>query len=150
MEERAKNDELSPRDILLAILVNLKRQCEKRQLFMRAGYNKFQDIFRELLQDPEFQYLQNYFVFSEPDPVPFSSMLQKAIEKLQFSGLICWPTFHEPDVMRLNPSAEDWYDKVLMVDTERRLPLQDIIQKIARIAAMWSALIVDRPHLTNC
>jgi hypothetical protein len=139
-------------NILAAIFVNLKRQCEKRQLFMRAGYNEFQHIFHELLQDPEFQYLQNYFVFSDRGPVPFSLSLQDALVKLMCAGMICWPDFQELIVMRLNPSAEDWYDKVLTANTERRLPNQDIItiQKIARrIAAIWPELIVDRPHLTN-
>ncbi len=136
-------------DILVAILVNLKRLCEKRQLFMGIGYNEFQYIFYELLQDPKFQYLQNCFVFSDPDPTPFSSALQEAIEKLQMSGLICWPI---PDVMRLNPSAEDWYDKELVV-YERRLAFQDImtaLQIAKRIDAIWPELIVDYPNLVNC
>lgn len=142
-------------DILAAIFVNLKRHCEKRQLFMKVDYNKFQRIFYELmLRDPESrQCLRNYFVFSDSGPAPFSPLLQKAIAELQLGGIICWPNTQEPDVMRLNPSAEDWYDKVLVANTKRKLALQDVItiQKIARrIDTNWPELIVDRPHLMNC
>ena len=141
-------------DILIAILVNLKRLCDKKQLFLRAGYNELQEIFYKLLQLDNFKYLETCFVFSDSGPIPYCPILQKAVEHLQFANMLCWPDIQEqaPRTMRLHTDADAWYEKNLNCPG-KRLAYQDIItcKQIAKVInEMWPGLIVDRPCLERC
>lgn len=156
-DTKRQDTEVLASDILLAILVNLKILSSRRQLFLKGNYNTFQEIFISMLSFLSFsaeKFFRKYFIFSDSGPVSFSPSLQQAIKELQLAGMICWPDLQEPDLMRLNQSAEDWYREVLTADEKRgRLSAQDIvtIQQIARkIMMAWPELVVDRPHLMNC
>lgn len=150
--------------ILLAIFENLRSQNNKRQLFMKVSYNDLQDIFYRALAShvqylsggPYFKYahLKDLFVFPDSDPIAFSPTFQAAIAQLQHGGMICWPDSQEPDLMRLNPSATDYYETILLRYTDNRLAYQDIIaaQEFAKMISeqeRWRKLIVDRSHLMN-
>ncbi len=150
--------------ILLAIFENLRSQNNKRQLFIKAGYDDLQTIFYELLITrgkyldgvlySKLEYLKDLFVFSNSSLTLFSYTLQAALEHLQLGGTICWPNSEEPDLMRLNPSATKYYEDVLLRNTDQRLAYQDVIsaQEIAKIMSQhlpWRQLIVDRHYLMN-
>ena len=148
--------------ILLAILVNLKRECNKRQLFMAASSSDLQNILYKVLIGDwqylsggshfEYGYLQDLIVFSDPDPIPFSPILNQAIEQLKLAGMICWPDILELYLMRLNPNAVNYYEERLLRNTPERLAYQDVIaaKEIAKtIAKHWKKLIVDRNYLMN-
>jgi len=87
--------------ILLAIFENLRSQNNKRQLFIKAGYDDLQTIFYELLITrgkyldgvlySKLEYLKDLFVFSNSSLTLFSYTLQAALEHLQLGGTICWP-----------------------------------------------------------
>lgn len=137
-------------NVLVAILVNLKRQCTKKRMVMKVNYNKFHEIFCVLNRYSSVidlgQFLNRYFVFSDFGPVPFSPRLQEAIEALQVAGMISLPDLQHPDVMELNLSAENWYEKELLANTENRLAHQDVMaaQKIAKlILGSWPELLID-------
>ena len=141
-------------DILIAILVNLKKSCNTRQLFLKAGSYDFQKIFWEILQNPQFEYLRKMtFVYSDSGPEPFCPILQESIEHLQLSGMLNWPDLNEPEIMRINPSAEEYYTQESLGVGNKRTTLQDVIasKQIAKLLkGRWSQLIVERPYLVNC
>lgn len=152
---KQQNSEVLASDVLLTILVNLKYRCGKKQLFMKIRYSDFHLMF--WLPSVFDEFLAKHFIYSNSGPSIFSPSLQKAIEQLQFGGLICWPDIQEPDLMRLNPSAESYYNEELLSNTDKKLPPQDFIsiQKVVDkfmegIVREQLELIVDRPHLMNC
>lgn len=150
--KKRQDTEVLASDILVAILVNLKRFSNKQQLFLKVSYSTFQEIFKVLCLVSDSEFIKKYFVFGMVGSFIYSPLLQEAIEIMQLAGMVCWPDIQEPDLMRLNPSAEDRYEKVLTGDDERKLHLQDIIriQTIVRkINEIWPHIIVDRSYLTN-
>ena len=121
-------------DFLIAVLVNIKKASAGRQLFIDLDYNGFQELWDIIVRDYRFSYLKKLFVFSDSGPIPFCPILQEALEHLQLAGILCWPDRQEPNIMRLNPSAELYYENDLTSTGSNRLPLQDIqtSQEIAR------------------
>jgi|SRR3989344_385651 len=154
METIAKerqDTEMLASDILIAILVNIKKLSGQEQLFMRVNYHSLHTIFWSVRTGFE-TFFEKYFIFSDSGPFPFSPPLQEAIEQLQLAGMICWPDVQEPDAMRLNLNAENWYYEILMGSGPQSLSRQDVIivQQIAeKIIKVFSPLIVTRPYLMN-
>lgn len=154
-DTKRQDTEVLASDILIAIFVNIKNLCEKKQLFIKIRTDELQLIINALLltYPGELDYLKKLFVFSNSGPIPYSPQLQEAVERLQLAGMICWPDIQEPNLMRLDPSAEGWYYINLVGTRPQKFPFQGVItcKLIAeKMKCFFSTLIVDRPHLMNC
>jgi len=102
--------EVLPDDILSAILTLAWEESEQDRFSFRAHGYKLQEIFYDLSQ--EHPLLQEFFVYSDTGPQPYSPALNEAITRLQFSGFLSRDC-PDHEVMRVRPAAKEYFTAVL-------------------------------------
>lgn len=120
---------LDPDYILSAVLVNAQRLLGSSKRLRFRGYDfKLQQVFHELLSNPDFPLLKA-FVFSDSGPEPYSPILNDSVSTLQLGGLL---GRQNPDyeILLLNPSAEAFFDEVLAkeLSADQKAQLEKIAQ----------------------
>lgn len=120
-------------DILVAIFALAKRQAGLDSF--RAHDFKLQEVMHDLSGDPSLPLLQDYFVFSDAGPIPFSPSLTESMSRLQLSGLVgrANPEFV---AVLIKPAAESYYDEVLKASLT-----EEQSKQLERAADKFSQLI---------
>lgn len=97
-----------PSDKLCALFVLAGEELGIME-FRAHGYQLQESIHYLQQQDPDNSFFKD-FIYSNDGLLPFSPILEESMSGLVLSGLVCRPYTDDWQIVRINPSAKEYYE----------------------------------------